>query len=106
MNHTQLEMLDQYYTVGEVAKLLNVHEMTVRDWYWKENPRVQRAGRIGKRIYLELNGEPSTAKVLAITLRVSRKTIESQLLRMCVKELVSKVGKGLYVVPKEGNLTR
>jgi hypothetical protein len=61
---------------------------------------------LGERIYLELNREPSTAKVLAITLQVSRKTIESQLLRMCVKEFISKMGKGLYVVPKEQNLTR
>jgi DNA-binding HxlR family transcriptional regulator len=56
---------------------------------------------LGERIYLELNREPSTAKVLANTLQVSRKTIESQLLRMCVKGFVSKVGKELYVVPKE-----
>jgi len=50
MNHTQLEMLDQHYTVGEVARLLNVHEMTVRDWYWKGNLKVQRVGRKGVRI--------------------------------------------------------
>jgi excisionase family DNA binding protein len=50
MNHTQLERLDQYYTVGEVARLLNVHEMTVRDWYWKGNLKIQRVGRKGVRI--------------------------------------------------------
>jgi excisionase family DNA binding protein len=50
MNHTQLEMLDQHYTVAEVARLLNVHEMTVRDWYWKGNLKIQRVGRKGVRI--------------------------------------------------------
>ena len=50
MSHTELEMLDQYYTVAEVARLLNVHEMTVRDWYWKRNLKIQRVGRKGVRI--------------------------------------------------------
>lgn len=50
MNHTQLEMLDQYYTVAQVARLLNVHEMTVRDWYWNRNLKIQRVGRKGVRI--------------------------------------------------------
>lgn len=50
MSHTLLEMLDQYYTVAEVSKLLNVHEMTVRDWYWKGNLKIQRVGRKGVRI--------------------------------------------------------
>jgi excisionase family DNA binding protein len=50
MSHTQLEILDQYYTVAEVARMLNVHEMTVRDWYWKKNLKIQRVGRKGVRI--------------------------------------------------------
>ena len=50
MSQNPLEMLDQYYTVAEVARLLNVHEMTVRDWYWKGNLKIQRVGRKGVRI--------------------------------------------------------
>ena len=50
MSHTQLERVDQYYTVAEVARLLNVHEMTVREWYWKRDLKIQRVGRKGVRI--------------------------------------------------------
>lgn len=50
MSHTKSEMLNQHYTVAEVARLLNVHEMTVRQWYWKRNLKIQRVGRKGVRI--------------------------------------------------------
>ena len=50
MSHTESAILDQYYTVSEVARLLNVHEMTVRQWYWNRNLKIQRVGRKGVRI--------------------------------------------------------
>ena len=34
MSQTKSIAVDQHYTVAEVAELLNVHEMTVRQWYW------------------------------------------------------------------------
>ena len=42
--------VDQHYTVSEVAELLSVHEMTVRQWYAKKFLKVQRVGRKGVRI--------------------------------------------------------
>ena len=42
--------VDQHYTVAEVAELMNVHEMTVRQWYWKNGLKIQRVGRKGVRI--------------------------------------------------------
>lgn len=42
--------VDQHYTVSDVAELLNVHEMTVRQWYTKNGLRIQRIGRKGVRI--------------------------------------------------------
>jgi excisionase family DNA binding protein len=50
MNQTKSIAVDQYYTVAEVAELLNVHEMTVRQWYWKNGLKIQRVGRKGVRI--------------------------------------------------------
>lgn len=50
MSHTESEVLDQYYTVAEIAKMLNVHEITVRQWYVKNNLKIQRVGRKGVRI--------------------------------------------------------
>jgi len=43
-------IVDQHYTVSEVAELLHVHEMTVRHWYWKNGLRIQRVGCKGVRI--------------------------------------------------------
>ena len=42
--------VDQHYTVSEVAELLGVHEMTVRQWYTKKSLKVQRVGRKSVRI--------------------------------------------------------
>ena len=53
MSHSKPEMLDQHYTVSEVAKLLNVHEMTVRQWYSKNLLKIQRVGRKSVRIASE-----------------------------------------------------
>ena len=50
MNQNMSIAVDQHYTVAEVAKLLNVHEMTVRQWYWKKGLKIQRVGRKGVRI--------------------------------------------------------
>jgi len=50
MSHTEPQMVDQHYTVAEVAKLLRVHEMTVRQWYVKKGLRIQKVGRKGVRI--------------------------------------------------------
>ena len=50
MSQTKSSTVDQHYTVAEVAELLNVHEMTVRQWYWKKGLRIQRVGRKGVRI--------------------------------------------------------
>ena len=50
MNQTKSITVDQHYTVAEVAELLNVHEMTVRQWYWKKGLKIQRVGRKGVRI--------------------------------------------------------
>lgn len=50
MSHTESQMLDQHYTVAEVASLLHVHEMTVRQWYVKKGLRIQKVGRKGIRI--------------------------------------------------------
>jgi len=50
MSQTKSVILDQHYTVAEVAELLNVHEMTVRQWYWRSGLKIQRVGRKGVRI--------------------------------------------------------
>jgi len=50
MSQTKSITVDQHYTVAEVAELLNVHEMTVRQWYWKNGLKIQRVGRKGVRI--------------------------------------------------------
>jgi excisionase family DNA binding protein len=50
MSQTKSSTVDQHYTVAEVAELLNVHEMTVRQWYWKKGLKIQRVGRKGVRI--------------------------------------------------------
>jgi excisionase family DNA binding protein len=50
MSQTKSIAVDQHYTVAEVAELLNVHEMTVRQWYWKKGLKIQRVGRKGVRI--------------------------------------------------------
>jgi excisionase family DNA binding protein len=50
MNQTKSIAVDQHYTVAEVAELMNVHEMTVRQWYWKNGLKIQRVGRKGVRI--------------------------------------------------------
>ncbi len=50
MSFNQLQQNEQYYTVSEVARLLNVHEMTVRQWYGKKRLRIQRVGRKAVRI--------------------------------------------------------
>ena len=44
------DQIEQYYTVAEVAKLLNVHEMTVRQWYASGKLHIQRVGRKAVRI--------------------------------------------------------
>jgi excisionase family DNA binding protein len=50
MSQIKSTTVDQHYTVSEVADLLNVHEMTVRQWYWKNGLKIQRVGRKGVRI--------------------------------------------------------
>ncbi len=50
MSHSKPEIVDQHYTVAEVAALLRVHQMTVRNWYWKKGRRIQRVGKQGVRI--------------------------------------------------------
>ena len=50
MSQTNSNTVDRHYTVAEVAELLNVHEMTVRHWYWRNGLRIQRVGRKGVRI--------------------------------------------------------
>ena len=42
--------VDQHYTTSEVAELLSVHPMTVRQWYTKNELKIQRIGRKGVRI--------------------------------------------------------
>ena len=50
MNQTKSNTVDHHYTVAKVAELLNVHEMTVRQWYWRKGLKIQRVGRKGIRI--------------------------------------------------------
>jgi len=50
MSHTESQTLGQHYAVAEIAKLLHVHEMTVRQWYVKKGLRIQKVGRKGIRI--------------------------------------------------------
>lgn len=50
MSHTESQTLDQHYTVAEVAELLHVHGMTVRQWYAKKDLKIQKVGRKGVRI--------------------------------------------------------
>jgi excisionase family DNA binding protein len=50
MSQNHSKTVDQHFTVAEVAKLLNVHEMTVRNWYWRDGLKIQRVGRKGVRI--------------------------------------------------------
>jgi excisionase family DNA binding protein len=50
MSFNKSQQIEQYLTVAEVATLLNVHEMTVRQWYVKKKLRVQRVGRKAVRI--------------------------------------------------------
>ncbi|MCE5310701.1 MAG: helix-turn-helix domain-containing protein [Acidobacteriales bacterium] len=50
MSRNESVTVDQHYTVAEVAQLMNVHEMTVRHWYWGRGLKIQRVGRKGVRI--------------------------------------------------------
>jgi excisionase family DNA binding protein len=50
MSQSKPVTVDQHYTVSEVAGLLSVHEMTVRQWYTKKFLKVQRVGRKSVRI--------------------------------------------------------
>jgi excisionase family DNA binding protein len=50
MSHTESEIIDQHYTISEVAHLLHVHPLTVRHWYWEQGLRIQRVGKQGVRI--------------------------------------------------------
>ena len=50
MSLSKSETVEQHYTVAEVATLLRVHQMTVRDWYSKKGLRIQRVGKLGIRI--------------------------------------------------------
>jgi excisionase family DNA binding protein len=45
MTFNRLEPIEQYYSVAEVAKLLNVHEMTIRQLYASGKLRIQRIGK-------------------------------------------------------------
>jgi excisionase family DNA binding protein len=50
MSQSKSENVEQHYTVAEVAALLRVHQMTVRNWYSKKGLRIQRVGKLGIRI--------------------------------------------------------
>jgi excisionase family DNA binding protein len=50
MSQSKHKKVDQHMTVGEVASLLHVHEMTVRGWYTKKSLKIQRVGQKGVRI--------------------------------------------------------
>lgn len=50
MSQSKSENIEQHYTVAEVAALLRVHQMTVRNWYSKRGLRIQRVGEHGIRI--------------------------------------------------------
>lgn len=50
MSQSKPVTVDQHYTVSEVAELLGVHEMTVRQWYTKKSLKIQRVGRKSVRI--------------------------------------------------------
>lgn len=50
MSQSKSETVEQHYTVPEVAALLRVHQMTVRNWYSKKGLRIQRVGKLGIRI--------------------------------------------------------
>jgi excisionase family DNA binding protein len=50
MSQSKSMTVDQHYTTSEVASLLSVHPMTVRQWYTREQLKIQRIGRKGVRI--------------------------------------------------------
>jgi len=50
MSQSKSVTVDQHYTISEVAELLSVHQMTVRQWYTREQLKIQRIGRKGVRI--------------------------------------------------------
>jgi excisionase family DNA binding protein len=50
MSQSKPVTVDQHYTIAEIAELLSVHQMTVRQWYTKKFLKVQRVGRKGVRI--------------------------------------------------------
>jgi excisionase family DNA binding protein len=50
MSQSTSETVEQHYTVAEVAALLRVHQMTVRNWYSKKGLHIQRVGKQGIRI--------------------------------------------------------
>ena len=50
MSQSKPVTVEQHYTITEVAELLSVHEMTVRQWYTRKFLKVQRVGRKGVRI--------------------------------------------------------
>jgi len=50
MSQSKSVTVDQHYTIAEVAALLSVHPMTVRQWYTMKHLKVQRVGRKGVRI--------------------------------------------------------
>jgi excisionase family DNA binding protein len=50
MSQSKSVTVDQHYTTTEVAALLSVHPMTVRQWYTKNELKIQRVGRKGVRI--------------------------------------------------------
>jgi excisionase family DNA binding protein len=50
MSQSKPVTVDQHYRVSEVAELLSVHQMTVRQWYTMDHLKIQRVGRKGVRI--------------------------------------------------------
>jgi excisionase family DNA binding protein len=50
MSQNKSVTVDQHYTTAEVAKLLSVHQITVRSWYTRKDLKIQRIGRKGVRI--------------------------------------------------------
>ena len=50
VNHSEPKLIDQHYSVAQVADLLRVHPQTVRQWYKRQGLRIQRVGKQGVRI--------------------------------------------------------
>jgi len=50
MSQSKPVTVDQHYTIAEIAELLSVHEMTVRQWYTSKRLNIQRVGQKGVRI--------------------------------------------------------